>query len=255
MSEILESLNFKYYDDTVISRLDARLKVIMVIFLLFSNVIFSNILFSIFVFINVLVLTYLSRVSLSEVVKRVKIPIVFAIFILITQGFWLKQGREIQLLGIVLYEQGIIKGVKVFLTVLSGVWLLVLISLTSKPDEVLSAFKKLGVPSVMIDVVIMMYRYMFVLKEEAIRVFYAQKVRLGYSNIRNSLRSIGELWGIMLINSIMRASRIYEAMIARGYTGKLFYESNNRIETRQIVSIVMYSVLVILVGITFKIFV
>lgn len=254
MSEIVENLEISRCRNSVLNLIDVRLKIISSFLLLFANVAISSVYFSIFLILNLIVLTMLSRISFKHILKDLSFPMIFALFILITQSFWLKQGKEIEVFGVVIYEVGLNKGIKVFFTVISGVWLLILTSLTSKPDEFLSGFKKLGVPSVVIDTVIMMYRYVFVLREEALRIFFAQKVRLGYSNLMNSIRSMGELWGVMLVNSLMRAGRVYEAMISRGFNGKLFYESESVLDWKQVVSISVYLLVVIGIGVIIKLY-
>ncbi|MCX8029804.1 MAG: cobalt ECF transporter T component CbiQ [Brevinematales bacterium] len=235
-----------------LSNIDTRLKLITVFILLFANVGFSDISFSLLMLINAISITIITELKLLRILKDLKVPVLFSVFILIMQAMWFKQGREIEILGIKLYEYGILRGIKTLFTVVSGVWLLLLVSYTSKPDEFLSAFKKLGIPPVIIDVIIMMYRYMFVLKEETMRIFYAQKVRLGYSNFKNSIKSISELWGIVLINSLLRSSRVYEAMMARGYNGKLFYEKKDEIKVKELVSVSGYIIVTIGIGVALK---
>lgn len=255
MSEIVESFGVRGCRCSVLSLIDVRLKIISSFLLLFTNVAIANVYFSVFLIFNLMVFTILSRVGFERVVRGLIVPSVFGVFVLITQSFWLKQGREIEILGIIVYEAGVSRGVKVFFSVVSGVWLLILTSQTSKPEEFLSGFKKLGIPSFVIDTVIMMYRYIFVLRDEALRIFFAQKVRLGYSNLVNSIRSMGELWGIMLVNSLMRASRVYEAMVSRGFNGKLFYESDSGLNWKQVVGVLVYLLVVVGVGIIIKLYV
>ena len=238
--------------DDIISSFDTKLKLLILFSFLLFNVTFQDIRFSLFLLLNSIVLTALCRIEISKILKELRIPIIFALFILVLQALWLKQGKEFEILGIKIYEQGIIRGTRIFLTVLSSVWLLVLTSLTSKPNEFLSAFKKIGIPQVIVDISIMMYRYSFILMEEATRIFYAQKVRLGYSNIKNSIKSISELWGIMLVNSIVRAQKVYEAMVSRGYNGKLFYESDTPMNKKQILITISYVLIILLIGMVLK---
>lgn len=255
MSEIVEDFKVGSKNSSILRMVDVRLKIISTFVLLFANVAIANVFFSVFIILNLVIFTILSKVSFRHIIKDLIVPGVFALFILVIQSFWLRGGKEIEIFGLIVYEDGVNKGIRVFFTVIAGVWLLVLTSLTSKQDEFLSGFKKLGVPSVIIDTVIMMYRYVFVLKEESLRIFFAQKVRLGYSNLVNSIRSMGELWGIMLINSLVRAGRVYEAMICRGFNGKLFYESENPISLLQVFIVCVYLLMVVGVGVFIKIYI
>jgi cobalt/nickel transport system permease protein len=66
-----------------------------------------------------------------------------------------------------------------------------------------------------------MYRYIFILFEQATSVVSAQRVRLGYSSLRQSFRSLGDLSGMVILRSLDQAEKSHEAMIARGYQGTL----------------------------------
>lgn len=238
----------------ILRRTDTRLKLIVVFSILFANVGFANIYFSLFLILNALVTTLVAKVSIKDIIRSLRVPAIFGIFLVVMQALWFKGGNQIEFFGLVIYEEGLLRGIRIFLTIVSGVWFLVLVSKTSKEDEFLSAFKQIGIPSVMIDVVIMMYRYTFILREEAIRIFLAQKVRLGYCGLKNSLKSIGELWGLVLVRSLNKASRVYEAMVSRGYNGRLFYESSKELNIKELGLVAGYLITVLATGVMLKVF-
>ncbi|MCS7298390.1 MAG: cobalt ECF transporter T component CbiQ [Spirochaetia bacterium] len=238
----------------ILRRIDARLKLVIVFFVLFANIGFANIYFCLFLILNALVATLVAKIRIKDVIHSLRVPAVFGVFLVVMQALWFKGGDRIEFLGLVFYEEGLLRGIRIFLTIVSGVWFLVLASKTSKEDEFLSAFKRIGIPSVMIDVVIMMYRYTFILRDEAMRIFLAQKVRLGYCSLKNSLRSIGELWGLVLVRSLNRASRVYEAMVSRGYNGKLFYESSRELNIKELALVAGYVVIMLATGFALKVF-
>ena len=64
-----------------------------------------------------------------------------------------------------------------------------------------------------------MYRYIFVLFDEALRMIRAHSLRSfrAYPNIR----ILGSLIGQLLLRSLNRAERIHNAMIARGFDGEI----------------------------------
>jgi cobalt/nickel transport system permease protein len=77
------------------------------------------------------------------------------------------------------------------------------------------------VPKIFVELALIIYRYIFVLLEEILTIRDAQKVRLGYRNWRQSMRSISMLGGSLILRAYDRAERVFEAMIARGYTGAI----------------------------------
>jgi cobalt/nickel transport system permease protein len=84
-----------------------------------------------------------------------------------------------------------------------------------------SALRWFRVPQGWVEIALLMYRYTFALLDRAADVAAAQKVRLGYSGVGQSLSSMGRLAGIVLIHSFDQAGRTYEAMILRGYKGSV----------------------------------
>ncbi|MEF8788459.1 MAG: CbiQ family ECF transporter T component, partial [Planctomycetota bacterium] len=67
----------------------------------------------------------------------------------------------------------------------------------------------------------LMYRYIFALLDHAATVYAAQRVRLGYSGLRSSLQCMGLLAGSVVDRSLGQATKTYEALVTRGYTGEL----------------------------------
>ena len=74
-------------------------------------------------------------------------------------------------------------------------------------------------PKILVELTLLVYRYIFVLLEEIVTIKDAQRVRLGYHNWRQSMRSISILGGSLILRAYDRAERVFEAMVARGYTG------------------------------------
>ena len=80
-----------------------------------------------------------------------------------------------------------------------------------------------------------MYRYLHVFLEQAACVRSAQRVRLGYGNLRRSFQSLGSLAGMVVLRSLDQAEKSHEAMTARGYCGHLPLPAMPRLPWRQAV--------------------
>ena len=97
------------------------------------------------------------------------------------------------------------------------------------------------------ELALLVYRYIFVLLEEIITIKDAQKVRLGYCNWRQSLRSLGILGGSLILRAYDRAERVFEAMVARGYTGTMTITYTKHFGRRDfIVAVCLSTILAIL---------
>jgi cobalt/nickel transport system permease protein len=154
---------------------------------------------------------------------RLAIPLVMAAFVLITQVFFYGVTTLfiIPLWGfnLVGYEEGLARGILIMCRVIGGVSLILFLSMSTPANKLLLAATWFRVPKILVELALLMYRYIFVLLEELIIIRDAQKVRLGYRNWRQSLNSLSILGGSLILRAYDRAERVFEAMVARGYTG------------------------------------
>jgi len=102
-----------------------------------------------------------------------------------------------------------------FLLSLSGALLLVS---TTPFDEVCVALGRLGLPRALVSQLLLTYRYLFVLAEEAGRLVRAHALR-SPERPRPSAGEGARLVGNLLVRSIGRAERIHAAMRCRGFEG------------------------------------
>ena len=65
------------------------------------------------------------------------------------------------------------------------------------------------------------YRYIFVLLEDAMVIYNAQKNRLGYSSVRRGLNSFGTLSGSLVLKAFDHSQNTTVAMVQRGYDGNM----------------------------------
>lgn len=125
-------------------------------------------------------------------------------------------------------DYGLIK----FASILVRSWLsvqaaILLVSTTRFPDMI-HAFEHLRVPGILTTIVAFLYRYLFVLTDEVMRLLRARQSRSAASPGQRSGRSVlwrakvtGGMAGQLFLRSYERSDRIYNAMLARGYTGQL----------------------------------
>ena len=95
---------------------------------------------------------------------------------------------------------------------------LLLIATTSFPG-ICRGLRRLGIPILFVSQLLFLYRYMFVLAEEAIRVVRARDVR-SFGNRGTGLRVFIRIVGALFLRTVGRAERIYGAMLARGFRGE-----------------------------------
>ena len=96
---------------------------------------------------------------------------------------------------------------------------LILIATTSMND-VCMALQRMGVPEIFANQLLFLYRYIFVLAEEVLRLSRARSLR-SFGGRGLGWRVYANILGSLLLRTVARANRVYEAMLSRGFSGKL----------------------------------
>jgi cobalt/nickel transport system permease protein len=99
---------------------------------------------------------------------------------------------------------------------------LALVVLATAPlDATLKAAHALRVPGLLVQLVLLSYRYAHLLADELARLRVALRVR-GYRNraTRHCYRTVGHVTGTLLVRGYERAERVGHAMRCRGFDGR-----------------------------------
>lgn len=171
----------------------------------------------------VAVLIVLSRVPVLYVLKRSLVIVPFVLLIAIFIPFF-KEGEVAGSYNIWLWQVSVTySGLQVLWNILVKAWLsilsLILLTSTTKVSNLLKGLEQLRVPRVMIMILSFMYRYIFILVDEVMRMKQARDSRSFGGSRWWQLRTIGNMIGTLFIRSYERGERIYAAMLARGFDG------------------------------------
>ncbi len=118
-----------------------------------------------------------------------------------------------------------------------GMSSLFFIALTTPMVEILSILKSAGIPAVLIELSMLIYRYIFVLLDQAVTISNAQVTRLGDSSLKNSLKSFSMLSSVLFLRSWEQGERLMIAMDSRCYDGRLEIMDQNISLTPKSISI------------------
>jgi cobalt/nickel transport system permease protein len=124
-------------------------------------------------------------------------------------------------LEIVGYRDGLLEGLRIASRIAGAVSIVALVGFATPFTELMSALAWLRVPQGFIDVSHFAWRYLFLLFDDAMVVYQAQRNRLGYSGYRRGLRSFGTLAGALVIKSFDQSQTVTTAMVQRGYDGAM----------------------------------
>lgn len=213
-------LDAQSYRDTVIHRLDPRAKLLATLSFIVTVVSFPKYEVAAllpFLLFPILLLS-LSDIPVMFILKKVIFVSSFAVFIGIFNPLIDRQtaysvfgfsvsGGWLSFFSIML---------KFFLTVTSA---LLLIATTSF-SGVCHALQKMGMPEIFISQLLFLYRYIFVLLEEAMKIVRARDMR-SFGGKGLGIKPAINLFGTLFLRTIERAERVYQAMLSRGYAGRL----------------------------------
>ena len=129
-----------------------------------------------------------------------------------------------------------------FLSVLAAVSLLA----TTGINPLGAALQSLGVPSVLVNQILSMYRYLHVLVDEVARTLRACSLR-SYGGEAVGFRVWGSLTGGLLLRTLDRAQRVYQAMLCRGFDGRIRLTGARRMNFSDFVFILSWTAFFLLV--------
>ena len=127
---------------------------------------------------------------------------------------------------------------------ISGLQFLIL---TTPSNEVISVLKKLHLPNEFIDLMHMIYRFIFIMFDLFYKMKNSAESRLGFANFRASCYSFSNIASNMLILSLKKSNAYFDAMEARGYDGELlFLEDEKKLDMKLVIYAVIFFIILLL---------
>lgn len=209
----------------LVTGVEARIKIAFILVALVINLLSPTIYTPAAITIFCLASLLAIGIPLWLLLMRLTLPLFIALVVLITQIFFFGTSPLFAIsvgpFHLVGYEEGLARGILIMSRVVGGVSLILFLSMSTPANKLFLAAGWFRMPRIFVELALLIYRYIFVLLEEAMVIKEAQKVRLGYRNWRQSMKSLGVLGGSLILRAYDRAERVFEAMITRGYTGTM----------------------------------
>jgi cobalt/nickel transport system permease protein len=218
--------------ESIVHRLDPRTKILVALALILATALTPPGAYVAYVvlYLFLLAAVLLARIDLPYVIKRSFIALPFALAA-VTLPFTVP-GETLASLPILGGATISVEGSVRFASILIRSWIsvqaaILLVAITSFPD-LLWGLRALHVPATLVAIVSFAYRYLFVLSDEALRLMQARAARSAVVDGRRSGGSLlwrgkvtGRMVGGLMLRSMERSERIYNAMLARGYQGQV----------------------------------
>ena len=218
--------------ESLIHHLDPRVKVVVTVLFILSNVLLPDGAWLAFALAwgLILFISLLAGLGLGYTFKRSFVALPFALAA-VTVIFSLPGeplvAWDIGPWHVVATDAGVVRFVSIVIRTWLSVQMAILLTATTRFPDLLHALHHLHVPQLLVAIISFMYRYLFVLTDEAMRLLRAREARSarlaeggGSGSLAWRARVTGNMVGQLFLRSYERSDRVYNAMLARGYTGQ-----------------------------------
>lgn len=213
--------------DSPLNRLDPRVKVVGFLGLAACIALTDRQSFPAYFLYGILVvsLAAASRIPLGHILKR---SLIITPFILMTAAFipFMHGGDAVFRIGpadagISVSRAGLMMfaglAAKSFLSIVS----IIILTAGTPFASLLKALQDLRVPVIVIMVMSFMYRYIFIIEDEFMKMKQARESRIAGPSGRLRFKSLANMVGVLFIRAYERSEAVYMAMCSRGFTGEI----------------------------------
>jgi cobalt/nickel transport system permease protein len=161
-----------------------------------------------------------ARIPLWSWLAVLSVPVSFAI--LTALGILIQFDGSAPGFPVVIDWNGVPMATGLLLRSIAAISCLAFIGWTTPLMELIPVFEHVGIPTVLVDLALMIYHFLFVTATTLREMRRAQSWRLGRADFRSRLRALSMLAGGLFVRCIERVRRLEDGIEARGYEGRLW---------------------------------
>jgi cobalt/nickel transport system permease protein len=155
----------------------------------------------------------------GRLVRGLAVEIPFVLFALLLPV--VAQGPRIEVAGLSLSQGGLVAAGGLLAKATLSVLAATVLAATTEPRALLRGLERLRLPSVLVQILMFMFRYADVVGGELRRMRVARESRGFRGRNLGALRVLGPAAGSLFIRSYERGERVHLAMLSRGYDGRM----------------------------------
>lgn len=202
-------------------------KFIFVIGALTIVIFFNNPYINMSIFIIMSFLTiFVANIPLNKYLKIMAMPIVFLMISIISillsispnDIFIFSVKISNKYIGIT--RESLTESINTLSRVLASISSTFFLALTTPLNNIIKILKKLKLPNVLIELLVLIYRSIFIFLEESKDIIIAQEMKFGYNNMKNSYRSIALLIKSLFIRVLLRYEDMIISLDSKLYNGE-----------------------------------
>ena len=236
-----------YAFNSKLKKINPEYKLISALITLILTIVFNNIFISAYIlFLMFFITVNLGGMDIFEYISMLLAPLGFIVLASISIAFGLsfEQAGEfyIKILKLYIYtsKTQLIEAFELMIKVLACVSIMQGLILSTMPYEIINALRSMHVPKLIIELMNLIYRFIFILIESYINMRNSAISRLGYHNFKSSIFTFGNMAGNILVVSLKKANAYYTAMEARCFDGDLnFLQEEKKLKKKNLVITVL----------------
>ena len=162
-----------------------------------------------------------ARLDILAVVRRLLAPVIFLLLLWAVLP-WSYEGDALAALGpVTITRQGVTLCAQISLKTVCLMMAFMALVATMTVDTLGHSLNRLQLPDKMVHLLLITYRYLFVIEQEYQRLVRAMKIRNFHPKTNlHSYRTYAYLVGMLFVRASERARRVHSAMICRGFHGR-----------------------------------
>jgi cobalt/nickel transport system permease protein len=162
-----------------------------------------------------------ARLDIRAVVQRLLAPVIFLLLLWAVLP-WSYEGDALAALGpVTITRQGVTLCAQISLKTVCLMMAFMALVATMTVDTLGHSLNRLQLPDKMVHLLLITYRYLFVIEQEYQRLVRAMKIRNFHPKTNlHSYRTYAYLVGMLFVRASERARRVHSAMICRGFHGR-----------------------------------
>lgn len=161
----------------------------------------------------------LARVPAGYLLRRMVVEVPFVVFALVVP--FVATGPQTEVLGMSVSQSGLVDAFGLLAKATLGVLAGLLLAATTEPVALLRGLERLRMPQQLVQIMGFMLRYLEVVTDEMRRMRIASASRGFTARNPRHWPVVAASVGALFIRSFERGERVHQAMVSRGYSGRL----------------------------------
>lgn len=116
----------------------------------------------------------------------------------------------------------------------------------------IQSLKILGIPKEILNTTLLIYRYFFILLDEIKKIEIARDMRYFGGYFKRQVKVYSNIIGVLLLRSIERSERIFNAMKLRGYENEIRYILKLELNKKEIFILFLFILILIFIRIAWE---